>query len=369
MANNLHILTFKNILVIISNKLYSNYKLYNLFLYNIMSTELDTYKKNRINELTNTFNSNVARLNSTLASNIRTIQVSRLLNKPTRINSLIANHNNNLAILRKNLNRSIQVINSFTPEFNVVKENIKNKKALLVGINYLGTPYELTGCIDDTTRMKVLLSSHGFNDFKILTDLTSTKPTKINILNELKKLVVNAKSGDTLFFYYSGHGSYTYDANNDETDGRDETLISSDLQAVLDDELKTILQNHLSREITIIGMFDSCHSGTILDLKYNYLDSNNYDNYLENNKVSECQGNVIMISGCMDSQTSSEALIQNKAQGALTWSFIDCINKTPNCSWRELLKSMRVSLKNNGFTQIPQLSTDSFYDIDSKLFI
>ena len=185
----------------------------------------------------------------------------------------------------------------------------------------------------------------------------------------MKNLIVNAKSGDVLFFYYSGHGSYSYDRNGDETDGRDEMLISLDSLPILDDEIKSILQNHLSREITIVGMFDSCHSGTILDLKYNYLDSNNYDKYSENNKVSECQGNVIMISGCMDSQTSSEAFVENKAQGALTWSFIDCINKTPNCSWRELLKLMRNSLKTNGFTQIPQLSTDSFYDVDSKLFI
>ena len=334
-----------------------------------MTTELDTYKKNKITDLNNIFNSNIARLNSILASNIRSIQVSRLPNKPGRINALIANHNNIVAVLRRNLNTSIQMINSFKPEFNVVKQTIKNKKALLIGINYLNTPYTLTGCIDDTTRMKDLLSSHGFNDFKILTDLTSVKPTKTNILNELKNLIVNAKSGDVLFFYYSGHGSYTYDRSNDETDGRDEMLVSLDLQAVLDDELKSIIQNSLKREVTIIGLFDSCHSGTILDLKFNYLDSNNYDNYSENNKVSECQGNVIMISGCMDAQTSSEAQIDNKAQGALTWSFIDTINKTPNCSWRELLKTMRDSLKSSGFSQIPQLSTDSLYDIDSKLFI
>jgi metacaspase-1 len=332
-------------------------------------SELDIYKKNRITDLNNTFNSNVARLKSTLVRNIRTIQRSRLQKKPAQINALIRNHNNNLTILRNNLNISIQLVNSFNPEFNIIKENIKNKKALLVGINYLNTSYALTGCIDDTTRMKELLTSHGFDDFNILTDLTDVKPTKSNILNEFKNLIINAKSGDVLFFYYSGHGSYTYDRNNDETDGRDEMLVSSDLQAVLDDELKKIIQTHLSREITIIGLFDSCHSGTILDLKYNYLDSNNYDKYSENTKVSECQGNVIMISGCMDTQTSAEALIENKSQGAMTWSFIDSINKTPDCSWRELLKSMRDLLKTGGFEQVPQLSTDSFYDIDSKLFI
>jgi len=334
-----------------------------------MSNDLQTYKQNRIIELNSTFQSNLRRLNSNLAINIRNINISRMRNKPVLIQSTINKYNNDVKLLQNNLNLSIQKINSFKPEFSVIKETIKNKKALLIGINYLNTPYALSGCIDDTNRMKDLLSSHGFNDFKILTDLTSVKPTKTNILNELKNLIVNAKNGDVLFFYYSGHGSYTYDRNGDETDKRDETLVSSDLQSVLDDDIKSILQNHLSREITIIGMFDSCHSGSILDLKYNYLDSGNYDKYSENNKVSECNGNVIMISGCMDSQTSAEALIENKAQGALTWSFINCLNKTPNCSWRELLKNMRDSLKTDKFTQIPQLSTDSFYDIDSKLFI
>lgn len=334
-----------------------------------MSADLDKYKQNRINEFYKIFYSNVSSLNSTLVKNYRSIRYSRLRNKPARINRLLSDYNNSLSILRNNLNAFIQLVNSFNPEFNIINENIKNKKALLVGINYLNTPYALTGCIDDTTRMKELLVSHGFNDFNILNDLTSVKPTKSNILNELKNLIINAKSGDVLFFYYSGHGSYTYDRNNDETDGRDEMLVSSDFQAVLDDELKAIIQTNLSSEITIIGLFDSCHSGTILDLKYNYLDSNNYDKYTENKQVSECQGNVIMISGCMDSQTSAEALIENKSQGALTWSFIDCINKTPNCSWRELLKSMRNLLKTSGFEQIPQLSTDSFYDVDSKLFI
>jgi hypothetical protein len=334
-----------------------------------MSTELDTYKKNRINEVNNMFSSNVSRLNSVLAIDIRRIRSSRLPNKIAIINSLIRNYNNNVANLRRMSNVAIQNINSFKPEFAVSNENIKNKKALLIGINYLNTPYQLNGCIHDTSRMKDLLSSHGFSNFKVITDLTDVKPTKANILAELKSLVVNSKAGDMLVFYFSGHGSYTYDRNNDEVDGKDEMIISSDLQGVLDDELKSILQNNLPREVTIFGLFDSCHSGSMFDLKFNYLDSTNYDSYNENNKVTECQGNVIMISGCMDAQTSSEAEIDSKPQGALTWSFIDCINKTPNCSWRELLKSMRDLLKTNNFSQIPQLSTDSIYDIDSKLFI
>jgi len=332
-----------------------------------MTTELAIYKQNRINDLNRNFNTVVSRLNSTLAVNIRNIQSSRLRNKSIAINSLITKYNSDIATLRRNLSNSINQINLFTSNFNVSKPN--NKKALLIGINYVNTSYALAGCIDDANRMKDFLTQYGFNSFQLLTDSTSLKPTKQNILNELKNMIINAEAGDILFFYFSGHGSYTYDRNGDETDGKDEMIISSDGQGILDDELKTILSNHMKREVTIIGLFDSCHSGTMFDLKFNYADSNNYDKYTENVKVSECNGNCIMISGCMDNQTSVEAIIDNKAQGAMSWSFIESVNKTPNCSWRELLKSMRDLLKKSFYTQIPQMSTDSFYDIDSKLFI
>ena len=334
-----------------------------------MTTELAIYKQNRINELRRTYNYNVSLLNSALTINIRKIQTSNNRNKTALINALINKNNIDIATLKKNLDLAIEKVNTFNPDFNINKNLVKRKKGLLIGINYLTTKYQLNGCINDTNRIKELLSSYGFNDLKILTDVTSVKPTKTNILNELKNLIINANSGDILFFLFSGHGSWTYDKNGDETDRRDECIISSDLQNILDDELKTIIQTNMKDGVTLVGLFDSCHSGTILDLKYNYLDSSNYNNYFENDKVSECCGNVIMISGCMDTQTSSDAFIENKYQAAMIWSFIDSINKKPNCSWRELLQNMRDLLKKKRFSQIPQLSTDSFYNIDSKLFI
>ncbi len=119
-----------------------------------MSSELESFRRNRINEITNIFNSNVARLNSNLAMNIRSIQISRLRNKQQLINAVINKYNNDINILRNTFNASIQKINSFTTEFAINKNNIKNKKALLIGINYINTPYQLNGCIDDTNRMK-----------------------------------------------------------------------------------------------------------------------------------------------------------------------------------------------------------------------
>jgi hypothetical protein len=333
-----------------------------------MNDDLTKYKKNQIDKLNQQFNVQFARLTNVFTINIRNIQKSRLslFQKRNTIKQLNQRFNLDKTNLQNNLNIAIQKINAFIPEFNVDKSKIKNKKALLIGINYLNTPYQLNGCIDDTKRMHDLLSTLGFQNIKILTDVTAIKPTKTVILNELTQLIKTAASGDVLFVYYSGHGSNTYDTSGDETDKTDEMLVSLDLKAVLDDELKNILNANMKTGVTLIGLFDSCHSGTVLDLKYQY----SYNGtFTENDKVTECNGNVLMISGCKDEQTSVEAYVDNKLQGALSWCFIDSINKNPNSSWRELLKTISEKLEENGFTQKPQLSTDSFYDINSPVFI
>jgi hypothetical protein len=329
-----------------------------------MSEILSQFKQNKISVLINQYNFSIAKLNHNLLINVRNINNLRIRNKNYVIQLFINNYNNNVKNLKNKLNSYIQNINSYSGNF---PHTFNNKKALLIGINYLGTEYELNGCIQDVDQIKFYLETKGFNNFEIMTDLTDIKPTRINILNSIKNFINSASNDDLLFIHYSGHGSYTYDNNGDEIDGKDEILVSSNLEYITDDELKNIFKEFSKPNITIVGLFDCCHSGTIFDIKFTYDYLNN--KYIENQNDGDCPGNILMISGCMDNQTSEEAILDNKPQGALTWSFIDCINKTPNCSWRELLKSMRHLLKIQSFPQIPQLSTDSFYDIDTKVFI
>jgi hypothetical protein len=116
-------------------------------------------------------------------------------------------------------------------------------------------------------------------------------------------------------------------------------------------------------------MFDSCFSGSVLDLKYQYIDSLNYDKFTENLKQLETKGNVLMISGCTDNQTSADAVFGGKPNGAMTWSLLESLKQKPNCNWRELVKNMRDLLKTSEFTQIPQFSSGNFVDIDNQIFI
>jgi uncharacterized caspase-like protein len=333
-----------------------------------MSNDLDTYKQNRINENNNIFNTSVSRLYSAVVSNIRAVQNSRQTNslKQRQINSLVNQYYANVNNLKTNLDKSILSIKNFVPK--TIKIN-KNKKALLIGINYTGTSNELYGCINDTNSIKERISKQGFNDITVITDLTSKKATRNNILEEFKKLLMNCQAGDLLFFLYSGHGSYSIDRNGDETDGRDELIVSCDLKSVLDDELKSLIQTHLKADVTLFALFDSCFSGSVLDLKYQFMDSLNYEKFTENSKQLETQGNVIMISGCTDNQTSADAVFDNKPNGAMTWSLLESLKQKPNVNWRELVKTMRDLLKTSQFTQIPQFSSGNFVDIDKEIFI
>ena len=331
-----------------------------------MSQELSQYKANRLSSLKTSYNANCISVTQYYNSIINIISKSRANNKAKQINTVKNILASSISNLTNKYNADILVIQNFTPK--QIKID-KAKRALLVGINYTGTSNELYGCINDVNSIKERISSNGFTSINTITDLTTKKPTRDNILNDFKGLLTSSQAGDLLFFLYSGHGSYALDRNGDEADGYDELIVSSDLKGITDDEFKTIIQQNLKQDVTLFAMFDSCFSGTMLDLRYQYMDSLNYDKYTENEKQAITVGNVFMISGCTDEQTSADAVFNNRPNGAMTWSLLESLKQKPNESWRELVKNMRDILKTSEFDQIPQFSSGSFVNIDTPVFI
>lgn len=338
-------------------------------------SELIEYRKARISELTLKYNNDckveVDNYNKKIAFLLKT--------RPINIQQQIIIARNVLSAstttLKNKYNKDVFAMQQYTPPSISVN---KAKKALLIGINYIGTASELSGCINDAMAIKERIMSKGFSDITVITDLTTPKkPVKATILSEFKKLLVNAKAGDFLFFAYSGHGSYTTDKNGDELDGCDELICTLDKNKITDDELKTIIQKNLKKDVTLFAMFDSCFSGSVLDLRYQYMDSLNFDAFTENSKDAVTAGNVFMISGCTDEQTSADAFINDKATGAMTWAMLETLQEKEKekendillLSWRDLLKTMRDKLKASAFDQIPQFSSGSFVDIDMPVFI
>lgn len=171
------------------------------------------------------------------------------------------------------------------------------RKALLIGINYFGQRGQLRGCINDVRNMSAyLVENFGYKreDMVILTDDQQnpmSQPTKQNILRAMHWLVKDARPNDSLFFHYSGknimrlciemrpcakitgHGGQTKDLDGDEPDGYDEVIYPVDFRQVghiTDDEMHRIMVRPLHGGVRLTAIFDSCHSGTALDLPYIY---------------------------------------------------------------------------------------------------
>nr|XP_018681283.1 PREDICTED: metacaspase-1-like isoform X2 [Musa acuminata subsp. malaccensis] len=151
------------------------------------------------------------------------------------------------------------------------------KKAVICGVTYRNTRNELMGSINGAKCMKYLLINRfSFPESNIIM-LTEDErdpykiPTKHNIRMAMYWLVQGCQPGDSLVFFYSGHGSQRRDYSGEEADGYDETLCPLDFRTqgmIVDNEINATMVRPLSRGVKLLAIIDACHSGTMLDLPY-----------------------------------------------------------------------------------------------------
>jgi hypothetical protein len=250
------------------------------------------------------------------------------------------------------------------------------KKALLIGINYIEDPAnKLAGCINDIKNIKLQLNKFypKCEQFKILTDDATNladKPTRKNILDGINWLVKDLKPGENVYFHYSGHGGLTVDLNNDERTGQDSCIYpisGKNIEMIIDDEIKILLANKIPIGCKCFAVFDCCHSGTGLDLKFN-IQCPAYGKLTvsQEPKYQAVNGSVIFLSGCMDTQTSADTVnTKGEPSGALTNALIDVWNTYGiDIKFKYLLWDIRKLLKERRYTQIPQLSCGNSIDIN-----
>lgn len=254
-------------------------------------------------------------------------------------------------------------------------------RAVFIGINYRGTGSELHGCINDVNNIKAYLSQElgglawtSDNSRTLTDDTPGSLPLRQNMLDAFDWLV-NGPQPARLFVHYSGHGSQVADVadpdgKKDEDDGKDEVLVPLDYlqsQVITDDELKTRVVNKVQAGSRLVAVFDCCNSGTALDQRYTLVTASfikpisgpyKLHQLYEFLQYPETAGQVILLSGCLDSQTSADAFIGNKSQGAMTWGLLDALKSLPAAqrTWPAVLSKLQSTLKAQRYTQVPQLS-------------
>lgn len=255
------------------------------------------------------------------------------------------------------------------------------KKALIIGINKYRPDLnaDLRGCVNDAENMRhILMSLYGFKPENIRVAIDD-RATRNGIISRLKWLCKDVKTGDELVFHYSGHGSQVRDRDGDElNDHLDEILCPYDLNwnVPLTDDILARFFDGLPDGVNFTFFCDSCHSGTMyrslgnpieatprfimppFDIRCRSMDQNIPKKIVGSGKRVDGRQRHVLISGCRDDQTSADAHINNKFQGAFTWALTKAIKENPNASYREIHKKVVETLKGK-FTQIPQLSGDN----------
>lgn len=238
-----------------------------------------------------------------------------------------------------------------------------------VGINYSGD-YQLWGCHNDVESLKEILfdskENRGF--YKSLRDTPDVKPDDFpsieNIRSSIEKVYSIAKKGDLVFFTFSGHGGQVKDLENgEEKDGKDECIYDANLFQLKDDDLYNLLVEKLPSGVKLIAILDCCHSGTGLDLPWAFTPFKGKS--LESGKATSKI--VYCISGCRDSQTSADAWIDKKAQGALTANLCSLVKENLDLRWKDFITLLGHRIKKEGYEQIPVLSY-SYSSLEKRKF-
>ncbi|KAJ3379745.1 hypothetical protein HDU84_006435 [Entophlyctis sp. JEL0112] len=184
------------------------------------------------------------------------------------------------------------------------------------------------------------------------------------------------------------------------------------------DVLHKILVSSVPSGVKLTVLMDCCHSGTMLELPYTYRPDANgamtpfdavktgvllfsefrdlFHGGFTTTKIQKAQGlftelkslaaaiantgtgggesggythehfelaahdgpkTVYLISGCLDNQTSADATMNGRASGALTYAFLSVVGREgAGLTYEGLLLRLRAFMREDKFTQIPQLS-------------
>jgi Caspase domain len=141
---------------------------------------------------------------------------------------------------------------------------------------------DLRGAVGDALRFKQALADlYGVNvdvpangacdsSNTVSTTLTDDCATRARILEALEKRIATLSAGDTLLFYFAGHGSrYRDDEARSQDTGYNGTILPTDARNpdgspgdIFDVELKALKDRATAKGLYFVSVFDSCNSAT-----------------------------------------------------------------------------------------------------------
>ena len=141
---------------------------------------------------------------------------------------------------------------------------------------------DLRGAVGDALRFKQALaelygvdvdvSANGACDSSnaVTTTLIDDCATRARVLEALEQQIAKLRAGDTLLFYFAGHGSrYRDDEARNQDTGYNGTILPADARNpdgspgdIFDIELKALKDRATAKGLYFVSVFDSCNSAT-----------------------------------------------------------------------------------------------------------
>jgi len=273
--------------------------------------------------------------------------------------------------------------------------------AFLVAINNYDPQSKiknLRGCLNDLESVRSLLIDQyecAPENIKTLTNQEATRKAIITTFQNHLCTNPSIDAGDTVLFYFSGHGSYAKTAPEFEpfdAQQQDETLVCYDSRILaaghydLTDKEIAVLLSRVKLDVEIVVIVDACHSDSITrdgeheqqeDLMArqapqrtsprtlsSYLLPED-DFYTKMQDITIPQRQHIVFSACTREQKAWE---KNK-QGVFTKHLLKVLQNTKGeVSYRQLHERVNFSVRQDVANQYPQIFVSDNFDI-YKIFL
>lgn len=214
--------------------------------------------------------------------------------------------------------------------------------------------------------------------------------TRQAVLDALDRLAETSAAGDTVVFYFSGHGSQQPDLNGDEEGGDDEVFLPYDVgkweaggieNALVDDELNVRVQRILDKGADFFGIIDACHSATGFrdvagdDARVRGVDPSilgvpqdkaggERTLFPERKAPPRGKGRAAFFYAAQETEEALEKSPPNatdgESYGVFTYTMLSRLNATPDITYRTLHQAVVADIKRNTLmtTQTPDMEGD-----------
>lgn len=250
-------------------------------------------------------------------------------------------------------------------------------RALFVGVDHykFNNPNDdfndLQGTVTDVSHIKASLQAvYGWqwdqpvagqckSANSISITLTDACATRAAILGALAQLIQASAPGDTVMFYYAGHGSQITDSQHlTQPSGWNDTILPTDARdpsaaaptEILDEEINVLIENanHI-QGVNIVTIFDSCHSATgargVTDgqpreIAPMIIATRNPLPKLGATGFARVQGYRVHLAAAGDSEVAREAVMGGKGPpaGVFTTALVAAINALPGASFADIIE-------------------------------